>query len=150
VFVDEPTQAIPEASQELRLPHDSALNPDAAETPAPESSFEPTPTPQPQPVDPPITKANDATAPVSPEPMLDAPMPGDVIPDPQPVPDKTPAPTAPKPPTAPDEDLSPIVPGNVLPPAAPPAAAPASHHRDSSRAVPMRKASRLSDYLRVR
>jgi hypothetical protein len=118
--------------------------------------LEPAVTPQPQSVDTPIRKSNEAAAPAQPEPMLDAPVPGDVIPNRQPAPEKATAPTVPEPPAAPeppgvpDQDLSPVVPENVLPPAAPPTATPASHHRDSTRAVPVRKASRLNEYLRVR
>ena len=167
---NEPSATSPDKSSDPSLPVDAIPHSDPVNEPAatPPSVLEPKGEPQieppTQPAETPENKAHDETTPALPQPMLDAPVPADVIPDPQPGPEKAVEPAVPEPavpvptpnpldppsPDVPNQDLPPAVPENVLPPSSTPAATPVSHQRDASRSKPERKVTRLSDYIRVR
>jgi hypothetical protein len=170
----EPSATGPNTSSDPSLPVDAIPHPDLVNEPAstPQSVLEPKVEPPVEPAVEPSTqpaktsesKAHDEATPAQPQPMLDAPVPADVIPDPQPGPEKAadpavPGPAVPEPtpnpldspsPDVPKQDLPPAVPENVLPPSSTPAATPVSHQRDASHSNPDRKVTRLSDYIRVR
>lgn len=156
VVEDEPNSGSP--------PKPSFVGPDTSPDPSLPVDGAPNPAPKPNEEQPavPLTQATESPAAKSPDkantepspPMLDAPAPADVIPNQQTEPEKAVEPAAPQatpsPPEVPEQETPPAVPENVLPPASGPAATPVSYPHDVRRTVPVRKATRLGDYIRVR